>query len=78
MACGIEDGTTVAAHSPMRHIHGGGMGMKVDDCFVAYLCSTCHDLVDGRRGDYDKARRDDLWMQAHIETVRYWFREALL
>ena len=30
------------------HLGGGGMGMKRDDMFGAFGCSSCHDAIDGR------------------------------
>lgn len=73
MSCGAQDGTVVAAHSPMRHFHGGGMGQKVDDCFTAYLCAQCHDAVDGRGQALSRELRESMWLEAHRDTVRYWF-----
>jgi hypothetical protein len=77
MGCMTNDGTVVAAHSPYRHLHGGGMGMKCDDIFVAYLCRRCHDYVDGReqRGDEDPR---SLWRRAHDLTLQYAFRNGVL
>ena len=77
MACGTSDGTTVAAHSPFRHLHGGGMGIKCDDLFVAYLCSHCHDYVDGRVKRAEEDPRE-LWRMAHDRTLQYAFRNGVL
>lgn len=48
--CGNQDGTTVLAHyqGDMAHKLGKGMGRKTDDLCGAWLCSRCHDLLDGR------------------------------
>jgi hypothetical protein len=46
--CGTENGTTVAAHSNLGS-DGKGIGKKADDCFVAFLCDTCHDNYDRKR-----------------------------
>ena len=40
--------TTVACHMP---VDGKGTGTKVSDLFVAFGCSNCHDLVDGRNAN---------------------------
>lgn len=48
--CGANDGTIVAAHSNLLE-HGKGRGIKAHDCFVAYLCHSCHTGYDtGRIG----------------------------
>jgi hypothetical protein len=45
--CGVKNfGQVVACHSNCTR-HGKGMGFKAHD-IPAYLCNTCHDLVDGR------------------------------
>ena len=43
--CGLNHGTTVAAHSN-RMEDGKGVGLKAHDCFVAFLCATCHTEYD--------------------------------
>ena len=37
--------TTVACHLP---VVGKGVGTKVTDLAVAFGCSVCHDIIDGR------------------------------
>jgi hypothetical protein len=52
MNCGAHDGTVVAAHSNAI-VHGKGMGKKSDDCFVAFLCASCHTRYDtGKMEDW--------------------------
>jgi hypothetical protein len=48
--CGADNATTVAAHyqGMWSNKVGKGMGMKPHDAAIAYLCSDCHDLLDGR------------------------------
>jgi hypothetical protein len=41
--CNGNSETTIPAH-----LNGGGMGMKVSDLQIAWSCSVCHDVVDGR------------------------------
>jgi ferredoxin len=43
--CYRDDGTVVAAHSNLLE-HGKGMAMKAHDCMTAWLCMTCHSMVD--------------------------------
>ena len=42
--CNGNPKTTVFAH-----LGGGGMGTKMPDLFGSYCCSSCHDVIDGRR-----------------------------
>jgi hypothetical protein len=65
--CGADDATIVAAHSNWPE-HGKGMSIKAHDCFVAYLCSGCHALVDSSAASA-KVRRA-LWDAAHKRSVR--------
>lgn len=46
--CGLNDGTTVAAHytGVRRGSYGGGFGIKSADCIHAALCSGCHAYMD--------------------------------
>ena len=46
-ACGLCDGTVVAAHSNELS-DGKGMRQKADDFYVAFLCGHHHDFYDGR------------------------------
>lgn len=77
MACGVEDGTIVAAHAP-KSLAGGGMGTKPDDYAVAYLCHDCHAQVDGRDTSLAKHHRAEIWTRAHMRTQRYWWKHGLV
>jgi len=49
------------------HLGGGGIGTKRSDlCCVAWGCSDCHDLVDGRRRSIYSKTEIRLW---HVEGV---------
>ena len=53
--CGNQDGTIVLCHyqGSMSHRLGKGMGIKPHDVAAgAWLCSNCHDLLDGRKPSY--------------------------
>lgn len=50
------------------HLNGGGMGMKHKDLFIAYGCSACHDIVDGRA-------KLDRWTNDLYSKV--WFYEGV-
>jgi hypothetical protein len=45
VACGLRDGTVVAAHSNLGE-HGKGMSLKAHDGMTAWLCSGCHFSLD--------------------------------
>ena len=65
--CGNDDGTTVAAHSNQIQ-HGKGMGIKANDCHVAYLCSVCHYEIDQGNG-MSKRAKAMAWELAHQRSV---------
>lgn len=50
----FNDGTIVAAHYQgyRQHELGKGTGIKPTDSATAFLCSECHDQVDGRDNHY--------------------------
>ena len=45
--CNWNNETTILAHTPIKGLHG--MGMKCPDLIGAWCCSSCHDVLDGRR-----------------------------
>ena len=47
MVCNHNPQTTVWAHSN-KSLHGKGMGLKAEDQYGAYACSTCHAVYDGQ------------------------------
>lgn len=74
--CGAH-GTTVGAHST-RVEHGHGTGIKAPDYFLAYVCQSHHDCIDGRRGQLTKQERHSMWLEAFAKTVAIWFEEGLV
>lgn len=65
--CNHNTETTVFAHYRKGGL--GGMGKKPKDLFGAYLCSDCHDLVDGRvKSDLDGDFVDYEFLQAVVRT----------
>ena len=70
-------GTTVAAHSNALE-HGRGFAHKAPDYMVAYVCHGCHDQIDGRSGGLSLAEKRELWLQAWVKTVRYWFENGIV
>lgn len=75
--CGIEDGTTVGAHSNALE-HGRGYGHKAPDFYLAYVCGGCHDQIDGRAGKLSKEEKREMWMRAWVKTVAIWFNEGIV
>lgn len=71
--CGIMDGTIVAAHSNQGR-HGKGFGIKAHDCFVAFLCNSCHTFVDQGKADQDI--KQSVWQAAHVKSLP-WLWHAL-
>lgn len=62
--CNGNPETVVLAHYRMCGLNG--VGMKPNDIFGAWACSSCHDAVDGRvKTEYP---RDELRL-AHAEGV---------
>jgi len=58
--------TVVAAHSNMM-ADGKGVGMKADDCFVAFLCADCHYWYD-----FGRASRETKDAEFHRAMKRTW------
>jgi hypothetical protein len=45
--CNFDPATTVLAHLTMAGI--SGRGLKAPDALGSWCCSSCHDVIDGRR-----------------------------
>ena len=77
MHCG-DKGTTVSCH--IRSVAlGSGVGIKVPDCLVAWLCNTCHAVVDDRFPmGYSAAERERIWFMAFAKTVVQWFEQGIV
>jgi hypothetical protein len=78
--CNHRTDTTVAAHWP--GIAGGrGMGMKSIDLAIAFACSACHDVVDGRAPLPAGATREAVlldWCRGHLMTLERLLQKGLL
>lgn len=61
--CNGNAETTVLCHAPSEH---KGMGMKSPDWWGADGCSSCHDIVDGRRNT--DIPQEEIY-QCHIRGV---------
>lgn len=72
-----SSGTTVAAR--LRSVEfGSGTGIKCPDYFTAWLCQSCHDLVDGRKGNIPLFERKEMWVRAYLRTVQQWFEQGIV
>lgn len=71
--------TVVAAHQNA----GKGIGHKVADHEIAFLCDACHRYVDGRsygekvQDDNREARRA-FWIRAHFKSMAYLWERGLI
>lgn len=75
--CGVNDGTTVAAH--LNSVaHGKGTGIKCPDFLACDLCQVCHALYDGRIGKLTKNEKWEMWVTAYLRTVAAWFKEGIV
>lgn len=70
--CNGNPETTVATHFRSQRL-GAGMGIKPPDLFIAFACSDCHDVIDGRRHvqGFDKAACHHMHMLGVLET-QHW------
>jgi hypothetical protein len=73
--CNQNPQTVVAAHSNWSE-DGKGMGIKADDCFIAYCCSGCHSALDQGLIPNDEAR--DLFHRAMKLTWRRLLDKGIL
>lgn len=60
--CGRNDGTTVAAH---LNLNSGGTSYRAKG-IVAGLCSSCHDIADGRV----PGNRFEIWARVGQKLMR--------
>jgi hypothetical protein len=71
MMCSIQDGTVVAAHSNQLR-DGKGTGIKGHDFRIAFLCVTCHNMIDNGN-KLSKEERIQLFEHAHRATIGWLF-----
>lgn len=75
-ACGIQDGTVVAAHSNQLR-DGKGKGIKAHDFRIASLCFKCHSEID-QGSKMSKSERVEFWEEAHRRTIALLFERGHL
>jgi hypothetical protein len=68
--CGGEfpPGYICWAHSNLQE-HGRGASHKAHDLMGAYLCQTCHDLLDGRNPKLSKPQKRMFFLDAWAKTI---------
>jgi len=72
--CNFDSDTTVLAH-----LGGAGMGRKSDDMHAAVCCSSCHDIVDGRKSClYSNDEVELMFLQGVIRTQQLWISEGFM
>ncbi len=73
--CNFDPATVVLAH-----LNGGGMGMKKNDLFGAFCCSSCHDALDGRNNRHSFRRVElDLMHREGVERTQLeWLNSGLV
>jgi hypothetical protein len=74
--CGLDDGTTVAAHSNQLR-DGKGRGLKANDYRIATLCFSCHANLDQGK-ELDKSQRIEMFEEAHRKTIGELFERGII
>ena len=75
--CNGNSETVVLCHAPSE---SKGMGVKSPDWWAAYGCSSCHDIVDGRRM-VDDISNDEIFrclMRGVFRTQKIMFESGTL
>lgn len=67
---------SVPAHANWQE-YGKGAGLKAHDCFIAFVCPSCHDVIDGRAGRLTQDEQKAKWLAAHIKTLVLVFQHRL-
>lgn len=75
--CNHNPESTVLAHARFKNT---GMGLKEPDLFGAFSCSSCHDVIDGRRKYIELSREHVQLMFAMgvFRTQKYWLEKGLI
>lgn len=58
--CNSDPSTVVAAHSNSGK-HGKGRGIKAEDCFTVWACSSCHSWLDQGKGTREERETAFRW-----------------
>lgn len=71
--CNHDPATTVLAHLPDE---SHGMAQKADDFSSCFSCSSCHDVIDGRKNA--NIDREFYMRRAMVRTWRRWIEMGLV
>jgi len=72
--CNFKPETTVLCHR-----NGAGMALKSPDIHAAFACSSCHDVIDGRRStDFPKPIVAIMFCEGIFRTQAIWLKEGLI
>ena len=73
--CNFDSSTTVLAHAPFT----GRYGSRKQWWWSAYLCSECHDLLDGRANNpLTQHEKASIWFNAVQETQAKFIEKGLI
>lgn len=74
--CNFDSETTVFAHAPSED---KGMARKSPDWWGADSCSTCHDILDGRRKtDIPKCEIESAHTRGVFRTIKRRIEQGLI
>jgi len=75
--CNFGGDTTVLCH--IRRGGVGGLGLKPVDICATLACSSCHDVIDGRRKkpEHVVEHLDTLILEGICRTLDYWVKNGL-
>jgi hypothetical protein len=74
--CNADPTTTVFAHAPSS---SKGMGIKSEDWWGSFSCSSCHDILDGRKkSDIPREEILERLLNGIHDTLRIQFRDGNL
>ncbi len=74
--CGVEDGTTVLAHSNLME-HGKCMSSKSSDLMAMWLCFLCHSELD-QGNKMSKEEKRDFTLTAICRTIMQLSKEEII
>lgn len=72
--CNFSPETTV-----LGHLGGGGMAYKSNDIHSSYICSDCHDVIDGRvPSQYSKEELKLMFYDGMVRTQLILIEKSLI
>jgi hypothetical protein len=80
MGCGLPnpDGNLLCLAHSNRLMDGKGRGLKATDETGAILCLGCHDLCDGRAGNWTREKKREFHQKAAKKTHEWWVKMGLV